>query len=794
MERGRGPIGAMGLSAAATAVGLNRFVGRAVERERLHEAVREHRLVSLIGPGGMGKSRLAAECASSLGAALAGGVVWCELVGVRDERSLADAIVSAAGLEHSSVSSLQAAIDAFAQRRSLLVLDNCEHLLDAVRPLVRALLGACPHLHLLCTSRAPLGVDGECLLSLGPLAPETDAVELFVDRTLSACPDLTPAALPRWAVAELCAMLDGLPLAIELASARMRSMSVAELTDRLTNQRLALHDRHRADARHRTMAAVIDWSMRLLPGPLQRRAVALAVFSGGFDLEAAHAVSGGSDDERHTIDAVQELVDHSFLQVRRGGESTRFTMLETVRQALWHRAGAEQRSAIVDRHVRYHLALAEEADSGLMGADQLVWLDRLELEHDNLRAALLAALDRDDGELALGIAGSLGWFWRMRGHMAEGHRWLALALTATEKAIDPAAISAPASVTTTGPTLAARRVRALNSSGLLAPFLFDLTGARAHFDEARRSAVELGDRAACGWAEHGLGRVALEERSEAAGAHFAASIVAFDEAGDERSAAYSSYFLAFVQFRDGNVDEAAARFRSAHAVLEAMQDTWGLATLYLMWSNVPAAAGRIAEAADLQRRGIRCAGWLGSPTIVGRALLNLAATAHQAHRHDVAVMVHRAAADLAGAHGAIVRTTALADKHLDAARALLTDVELDAAWAAGACASVIEAAEIGRRAAVALANDRAGIGTGDEAGTDLRAPSPVDALTDRERQMLAGVATGATNKQLARRFAISVRTVEVHLSRVYSKLGVANRVEATLLWLGSPFGDRSPGS
>ena len=359
---------------------------------------------------------------------------------------------------------------------------------------------------------------------------------------------------------------------------------------------------------------------------------------------------------------------------------------------------------------------------------------------------------------AVALAGSLGWFWRIRGQVAEGRPWFDLVL---------ADLPAPESHAE-----AADRCWTLTNAGLLRQFQFDLPGAEEQLHQAARIAEEHDDDAAAGWAWHGLGRGANDNRDlDRARRCFERSIGHFRRAGDERGGAYSTYFLGFVLVREGDLDQAEALFAQAAEPLEAIGDLWGLATLYLLWSNPPTQRGEFAVAARRQALGLDCAASLGSPVIVGRAMLNLAATAHGAGHHQWSVRLHGAAQQLAALHGTpVARTDKLAQRHLAAARAHLGDASCEDAWRSCSIGTLADAVEVGRRAAAAIDAP----------------PSPEawrQELSAREFEVLETLTTGASNKEMAEQLGISVRTVEAHLGHVYAKLGVAGRVEATLRYL-----------
>ncbi|GAA5086377.1 BTAD domain-containing putative transcriptional regulator [Nocardia iowensis] len=397
------------------------FVGREDDVAELTARVDTARLITIVGPGGAGKTRLAVEVAER-----ASGAVWfVELAAVTDPAQVGSAVLTTIGvrevglLEQPSGDPVDRLAEFFARQRAVLVLDNCEHLVEAVAQLVDRLLGACPELHILTTSRESLMVGGEHLHQIGPLpwaertaqAPETfPAIRLFVERAKAVRPDFALSADNTADVVEICRRLDGLPLAIELAAARLRTFSVGQIAAKLDDRFTLLGRGSRtADARHRTLRAVIEWSWAPLTESERALAMWLAVFPAGATLDAM-------DDP----DTLADLVDKSL--VERNGE--RYRMLETIRSYALERlaeSGSEQ--TVRAEHARYFLRLAEAAEAELRTANQSTALARLDAERDNLSAALRFAVDTADPDLGLRLVAALFWYWTLRGIHTERLRW-----------------------------------------------------------------------------------------------------------------------------------------------------------------------------------------------------------------------------------------------------------------------------------------------------------------------------------------------------------------------------------
>ncbi|MFE3450739.1 BTAD domain-containing putative transcriptional regulator [Nonomuraea sp. NPDC059194] len=428
-RRPEGDVSRKGLRAQLTS-----FVGRADDLDRVQALLEEARLVTLIGPGGSGKTRLATEAA----AVAPRDVCFVELAPISDEADLAQAVVSALDLRDSlhapdriAGDAVARLVAALAERRLLLVLDNCEHLVAAAAALADRLLAACPHLRLMATSREALGITGESIFPVAPLrlpppgapgALDYPAVRLFADRAAAVRPGFTLDAEGH--VIRICRALDGLPLAIELAAARLRSLSVAEVAARLDDRfRLLARGSRTALPRHQTLRAVVAWSWELLDADEQAMARRLTVFVGGATLEAAERVCGLPEE------LLTSLVEKSLVEV----VNERYRMLETIRAFCAERlAEAGEVDALRRAHAAHYLDLAVTADPHLRRAEQLEWLALLDEERDDLHAALRWSLGDGDTATALTLVGSLGCYWWFRGRRAEGAAMAAEVLAAVE--------------------------------------------------------------------------------------------------------------------------------------------------------------------------------------------------------------------------------------------------------------------------------------------------------------------------------------------------------------------------
>jgi predicted ATPase/DNA-binding SARP family transcriptional activator len=427
---------------------LTSFVGKDADVAAVRELIAEHRLTTVIGPGGSGKTRLATETARTLLGELPDGAWLVELASIGADDDVAQSTLAALGLRDALLGGAPNAqptdrlIAAIREREVLLILDNCEHVIESAAAFAHRVLGECRRLRILATSREPLGITGEALWLVEPLAlPEGDAspgeiesspaVQLLRDRAGAVRKDLAVDAHSLPTMARVCRALDGIPLAIELAAARLRTMSLDQLAHRLDDRfRLLTSGSRTALPRHKTLRAVVDWSWELLTDAERMVLRRLAVFSGGASLDAAEQVCGGdSVGQGEVLELLTALTEKSLL-LTEGDGAPRYRMLDTIKEYARDRlAEAGESDLARHAHLAYFTGLAETAEPHLRRAEQLEWLATLEVEHDNIGSAMRGALAAGEAHAAMRLAAGVGWYWWLGGHRAEG---IALIIAATE--------------------------------------------------------------------------------------------------------------------------------------------------------------------------------------------------------------------------------------------------------------------------------------------------------------------------------------------------------------------------
>jgi predicted ATPase/class 3 adenylate cyclase/DNA-binding CsgD family transcriptional regulator len=882
---------------------LTSFVGRAAQIDEMQRILVDNRLVTLTGAGGAGKTRLAIQIAGVIAREFRDGAWYVDLAPITNPDVVLAVLARALGLpDQPGGSAMDAIVRFVGDRQMLVVLDNCEHLLDVTAELAVDLLKSCPALTLLTTSREPIGIAGEVTLRVPSLTIDDEAIELFADRARLVRADFHLTDDNVVSVTEICRRLDGMPLAIELAAARVRALSLQEIVD-------SLHDRFRlltggsrtTVRRQQTLRASVDWSHALLTEPERVLFRRLAVFHGGFDLEAAQAITGDDDVERYQVlDLLTLLVDKSLVVAEDSAGRTRYRLLETVRQYAQEKlAESGSADAARTRHRDHYLALAITVDAPAEAGHE-ARLQQADIEIDNLRAAFAWSRECGDTQLALQLACSLHPLWLARGRNREGFAWLDAALedrNVGEKVIEPAAYARaladkvaldawsglPPRLDQADEALCIARevgepgllARALTARGLVVGYDGEL--AHTYFAEAVGLAREIDDR----WRlTHLLGWRAYA--AVAAGDPIAAHQFAeegrliADEIGNHFASRTCRTWLGYVDAMNGNLSQAAARIDEVLAEVEAVNDlAWRFSCLHGQtyvcshYGDVPRAfavaqaalelstelngfypgiafgglglahlaAGDFdacAEAGESASKLLNVQPYASGVVLYPRAEAALArgdlAVAHrfadeavsttrgwhlasaqrtrarvalaqrdfeQAERDAYAALA--CAADLRAYLGVadtlecVARLAVQSESHAEAARLLgaaeatrrrgrlvrfkaydadyestvatlrssMGQDDFDSAWAEGA--------ELATEEAIAYAQR----GRGER----KRPSSGWASLTPTELDVVRLVKEGLSNKEIAARLFISHRTVQTHLTHVYTKLGLTSRVQ-----------------
>jgi len=800
------------MSRAAEAVGHHNLpedpsslIGREQDQAAVGALLAAHRVVTLVGVGGVGKTRLALAVARRAVIDFPGGVWLAELGAITDAGLAAGVVAASVGVvvrpRQPVVESL---VGAIGSSRVLVVLDNCEHLVQACAELVERLVGACSRLHVLVTSREPLGLPGEIAWQVAPLATPVDAlapfeqlaqvdsVRLFVERAHAAARSFSLTAANASAVAQVCQSLDGLPLALELAAARASVLSPQQLAARLDDRfKLLAHGSRTAPLRQQTLESAVAWSYDLLQSDDKRLFDRLSTFAGGFSLEAVEAVCGL--ESSNVLDSLARLVDQSLV-VAGSDESgeRRYNLLETLRAYARERLLQRgEQTLLRERLTTWVLAQAEEAGAALRGPGQASWLRWAEREHDNVRSALDWAMSSGDSDTALRLVGALWWSWLLHDRWSEAHEWLERAL------------SMPG-----GEPHTSLRARVLQGAGTTAGLRGHYAQAQARIDACLAIARELDDDDLL-LAGHSAQALLFQQRGEsgAAQSHVEAMLELAQRLDRPWYEARAAEFVASRALRSGDLSVAADHLARALELARAAGDAWNVAMLLGQLGDVERMRGTHSRAAPLYHESIRLFQSLGlreDPSRVhnlGYVALAQRQSGRAAALFVEALRAFRRVGDQRGIADCLIGlgcVRAAERQPAEAARLFgAGDAALEAVgsvvwpsnradyqhWERIARAAIgpqawSEAWSLGRVPGVERIVDELLLDETPTASTPpTRRMSHVDELTPREREVTELAARGLSNRRIGETLVIAEKTAANHLQNALDKLDVHSRSE-----------------
>jgi predicted ATPase/DNA-binding CsgD family transcriptional regulator len=758
---------------------VTQFLGRRLELAEIKQRFGDTRLLTLTGPGGVGKTRLALRLSGDMRRAFRDGVWLVELAELQDPNLLGHTVGAALGLrEQSATWQVGALADHLAQRQMILLLDNCEHLLDACAELVDTLLRACPHLRVLTTSREPLGISGESVVVVPPLSvpqsdgansiavlSQCDSVALFLDRAIGVDPAFALTKENCSSLARLCQMLEGIPLALELAAVRLRSLSLDDMVDRMSNPyRLLTRGSRTAPRRQQTLRASIDWTFDLCAPEERMLWTRLSVFAGSFELDAAEGVCSGDGLVQDSIlDLVTALVDKSVI-IKREGVKARYQMLETIRQY-----GEEQLIAADDsarwrrRHRDWYATLVALVEEEWIGPDQPQLIARLRREQANLRKSLDFCVS-DSGEATLGLAvvSSLEQFWLIRGLMSEGRLWLDRLLPLVDE-----------------PTV--DRARGLRLYAFFATLQGDYDVAEAALDRAEPNAQQSGDPVAQAYVSQAKGALAMFRGDLATAISlFESATTSFRAQGWRIGEALTLFQCGMAAGLAGDDEKAMTKHRECLSMTEPLGEGWFRS--WSLWAMGMDAWRRRdnKEAAAFESESLRIKRELDDQMGIAVCLEAMAwvfATEHQGLKAEV----------LLGAAEAIWRRITMSLSPIPPLWAYREEAELQARSETGDRA-FDEAFARGMRLTLEQAVAYA-------LNETVREPTPtpttmdITVLTSREREVSELVGAGLSNRAIAERLVISPRTAEAHVEHIFTKLGFTSRSQVAA-WIAEQRAER----
>ena len=796
-------------------VQLSEFIGRKRELGEVRQLLTNHRLVTLTGPGGGGKTRLSIKVANEVSSGFAHSIWFIRFAPLSEPDLVAQTVASILGIRDTKKQPIvDGLVEHLKDYQSLLIFDNCEHLIGACAQLAKSLLETCQGIKILATSREPLNIPGEVTWAVPPMSlpeqhpwrdpgsgqkalsayRESESVQLFLNRAKLVTPDFNLTVDNGAWVAEICRRLDGMPLAIELAAARVRALSVGEIAERLDDRlNLLITGSRTASARHQTLSATLDWSYNLLSETERKVLRRLSVFSSGVTLEAVESVCGRDDVEvSGVLDVLSQLVDKSLVVADQRSNKTRYSLLETIRQYAYEKlfeSGESDQTR--DCHLNYFVKWAEMANSNLEKHDQPLWLDRFETEHDNLRAALEWGNSKDRNvENVLRLAGACGRFWRYRGHMNEGRARISNALDQdgaqkrtvlrARALVETAHIAYMQSDYPTVKTLAEEALsscrelggegkpqlaQALDLLGELATETGKHESAPAYFQEAREIYREVNDirgegdmHMQIGWAFMRIGDLQGAEAS----LEQAQSIM--QELGNQRYLGFTYSGLGEVAIRQGEYERATLLLEQGLSLGRQIEDKWMIATMLGSLGWVALNQNNLTEMRKILRESLALRKELGDQGGIAWCLEKLANAAYVENEYKKAVEIFGAAAALRAPINSVIDETDLPEYNrlIAGLRPALGNEAFDSAWAAGKAKpleDVIDEALTASKTTRQMEKEK------------------YDGLSPREREVAVLIADGKTNREIAEEMSVTPKTVETYVTRILNKLGFDSRVQ-----------------
>lgn len=685
---------------------LDRFVGRECEKVELKKLISQHRLVTLVGAGGVGKTRLSVATASDLLDDVRDGIWQIDLAPLADPALVTQTVATVMDVrEQSGRPLIQTLADALNGKELLLILDNCEHVIHAARSFIEYLLRAAPDVSFLATSRQILGITGERVFRVPPLrVPDpipwssykdgedraaalelSESAALFVERAMAALPTFVLSSANANAVAKICRRLDGIPLALELAAARVKLLNPDQIATGLDHA-CALLTRGGSNTvtHHKTLRATMDWSYETLSPHEQTLLRQLSVFAGGFSVEAVEAVCadeehGDGRDSFSTLDILSDLVDKSLVALESNGGGTRPYLLEIVRQYAREKLlEAGEAQSVSARHLEYFTTLAETGEAKLCGSEQRSWLKNLEIEHDNLRAALeWSRLVPDAGEGGLKLAAALWHFWEMKGYLTEGSRWL-------ESRLDNA---------TDSPRL---RAKALGGFATLIWLQGDYPRAEKHLNVALALYRQLGEKQGIALALNDLAcQAGIMGQVDRAEALLIESLETAQLAQDKRLISLALSNLGEVARCRGDLHTAAQRYAESKTLSDEVGDEYNSCNALFLLAQAARQLGRHDEASALYKQCLEFAREIESNLFLSESFEGLAVVAVARRNWREAVRLMGAAAALREAKGIIATLADGSELEIRKAelRVELGEAMFRAAWAEGKALSLEQTIE-----------------------------------------------------------------------------------------------------